>query len=293
MSETSVKLMLVDAMGLAYRSFFAVQGLSTSGGTPTNAVYGFVKTLLHLEKIWAPTHWAVVFDGGPAAARIAVFKDYKAQRPPMPDRLREQLPLIKEFLDKALIPRTVVERIEADDVMASIAARLQGEEPEAEGLLYTGDKDLFQMVNEKLAIVNPQNPERVMGPDEVRAKMGVPPRLVVAFLSLTGDAADNIPGVPGVGAKTAAKLLARYGSLDGLWAGLAEIEPGKLRAALSESRETVERNSALIRLDTNVACPFDWRTAVRTKPAPEELLPFFERLEFKSLVKTFAAPELL
>lgn len=291
--DNAGRLLLVDAMGLAYRSFFAVQGLSASDGTPTNAVFGFIKTLFHLEKVWAPTHWMVIFDSGPAAARIALLPEYKAQRPPMPQALRLQLPLIQEFLDRAGVQRASVENTEADDVMASIAERMRRDSPSAEGLLYTSDKDLFQIVDSRVSVILPSSAEKAMGPDEVRAKMGVPPDLIPALLALTGDASDNIPGVPGIGLKTAAKLLAQYGSWDGLWAEVEKIESEKLRAALKENRALVERNLKLTVLNRHVDCAADWQKAARTKPAPENVLPFFERLEFKSFIKTYATGDLL
>lgn len=274
-------LLLLDGAALAYRAFYAIQNLSTQAGQPTNAVFGFIRMARQLAGRWHPTHWAVVFDAGLPAARMALLPTYKQQREKMPDPLRSQFPLIEEFLQRARIPALRVAGQEADDTMASLAAHAAG----AEALLATSDKDLFQIVSDRIAIVAPTAAGGRMGPAEVHAKMGVPPGRVVELLALTGDAVDNIPGVPGVGPKTAAKLLMEFGSLDGLWSHLDAVAGEKTRAALAAHRADVERNVQLIQLRTDLVERVDWETLRVQPPDVAALQNFFQTLELHSLAR--------
>ena len=280
---TSNTLLLMDGTGLAYRAFFAIRTLATRAGRPTNAVYGFIRMVRQLEAAWQPTHWAVVFDGGTPAARLNLLPAYKAQRAAMPDALRSQFAPIEAFLQGARVPAIRLAAEEADDAMASLAARAR--EGHAEVLLATSDKDMFQLVSEHIAIVPPTASGEKMGPEQIRARTGVPPDRIVEWLALTGDAVDNIPGVPGVGPKTAAKLLDHYGSLAGLWAQLDQLPSGKTRQALAEHRLAVERNLALIQLRTDLIERLDW-DALRRQPADVAALRLtFAELEFHALVR--------
>ncbi|MFC1462679.1 5'-3' exonuclease H3TH domain-containing protein [Verrucomicrobiota bacterium] len=277
----SKNLILVDGMGLLYRAFYAIRDLSTKSGRPTNAVYGFIRMLRQVANVWDATHWVVVFDGGLPEERLELYKDYKAQRAPMPDPLRDQIGDAEEYLDRAGICMLRIEGQEADDVMASLAAWA---EPEAERVLIaTSDKDMYQVVNEKIHVVPGSGKKPAMGPGEVRGKTGVLPGQIVEWLALTGDAVDNIPGVPGVGAKTAAKLLNEYGGLDGIWENLAGIGREKLRRALGENRDTVSRNVEMVTLNRDLECGVDWDALQLRKPDAGRLLPFFEELEFEKM----------
>jgi len=284
-------LMLVDGTAVLYRAFYAIPALATKAGKPTNAVFGFIRMLKQMAAVWSPSHWVVTFDGGRPEERLALQGDYKAQRKPMPDALREQIPLVEEYLDRADIARIRQDRQEADDIMASLAA--QGEPDAEKVLLATGDKDMFQLVSEKVLIVPVAGKNAVttaMGPDEVRAKTGVGPGQIVEWLALTGDSSDNIPGVPGIGEKTAAKLLGQFGSLDGLWRHLEQIDSARVRRALGENRELIARNVEMVRLRSDLDCPLDWdRIAVRP-PDAGRLIPFFEACEFHSLAREAARP---
>ena len=288
---TSKTLLLMDGAALAYRAFYAIQNLSTRAGQPTNALFGFIRMANQLAAQWHPTHRAVVFDAGLPVARMTLLPSYKQQRPPMPDELRSQFPLIEEFLRRAGIPALRVEGEEADDTMASFATLATAEA--AETLLATSDKDLFQLVSDRVAIVSPTATGARMGPAEVLEKMGVPPQGIIELLALTGDTVDNIPGVPGVGPKTAAKLLAGFGSLDGLWAQLASVPGDKTRAALAAHRADVERNVQLIRLRTDLVPRLDWE-ALCVRPVPVAALrDFYLEMELHSLAReldTAAAP---
>jgi DNA polymerase I len=281
-------LLLMDGAAMAYRAFYAIQNLSTNAGQPTNALFGFIRMANQLATQWCPTHRAVVFDAGLPAARMSLLPSYKQQREKMPDPLRSQFPLIEEFLRSAGIPALRVEGEEADDTMASLAMHASADAVDT--LLATSDKDLFQIVTDHVAIVAPTASGGRMGPAEVCAKMGVPPGQIVELLALTGDTVDNIPGVPGVGPKTAAKLLAEFGSLEGLWARLDAVAGEKTRAALAAHRSDVERNVKLIRLRTDLVKRVDW-DALRVQPVDVPTLrAFYQAMELHSLARELDAP---
>jgi DNA polymerase I len=286
------RLLLVDGTGVLYRSFFAIRELSTREGRPTNAVFGFIRVMRQLAQHWQPTHWVVAFDGGAPADRLALLPTYKAQRPPMPDGLREQLPLANEYLDRARIAAVRIEKQEADDVLASIAR--WGEVEGGEVLIATADKDLYQLVSDRIQLIGPADSAAArVGAEQVRAKTGVSPERIVEWLALTGDSVDNIPGVEGLGPKTAAKLLNLYGSLQGIWERLHEVTPERIRERLALARPRVETNLALVRLNDGLACSPGWERMEVRPEDPREVRPFFERLEFGSLVRALDQPTLI
>lgn len=283
-------LLLVDGMAVAYRAFHAIQHLSTRDGRPTNALFGFIKMLRQLQDAWRPTHLAVVFDGGLPASRMALLETYKAQRAEMPDPLRLQLEPINEFLAAARIPQVRIEGEEADDALATLAARARAQEVDV--LMATSDKDLFQSVGERVQIVPPVKDGERMGPRQVQEKTGVPPSLIVPWLALTGDTSDNIPGVPGVGPKTAAKLLQEFGSLEEIWRRIDEVKPERIRVLLIEHRPAVTRNLALVTLREDIAgVPEVDALAIRA-PDLGRLLPLLERYELAGLARTYQEGEL-
>lgn len=285
----TVRLLLVDGTGVAYRAYYAIASLSTRAGRPTNAVFGFIKMMQQLEQVWTPTHWAVVFDGGLPEERMARLPTYKAQRKPMPDPLREQFQPIEQYLERARVPSIRIDAQEADDVMASLAdaARQRG----SEVLMASSDKDLYQLVGERVGIVPPSKAGARIGPPEVVEKTGVPPEKIVEWLALAGDTVDNIPGVPGVGPKTAAKLLAEFGSLEGLWENLARVASAKLREALTAHRDDVARNVELVTLRRDIPVSADWDTMKVRPLEPARLVPFYDEMEFVSLARAMRQAE--
>lgn len=285
------RLLVVDASGLVYRAFFAIPSLRARSGVPTNAVFGFIRMMRQLTDAWQPTHVAVVFDGGPPAERLALLPEYKAQRPPMPDDLRRQFPAVEEYLDCARLCRLRVEEQEADDVMASLAAWAQPEG--AETLIATSDKDLYQIVGGSTWLVTPGSIRDRVDEEAVRARTGVAPGQIVDWLALAGDAVDNIPGVPGVGPKTAARLLNEFGSIEGIWAGLDRIRPERLRGALASAREQVETNRQVARVRRDLDCAPGWERLIRSPESAERLGPFYRKMEFDSLARTLEEPRLL
>ena len=282
-------LLLIDGAAVAYRAFYAIHHLSTRAGQPTNALFGFIRMIRQLEARWHPTHWAVVFDAGLPATRMNLLPTYKQQREKMPDELRCQFPLMEEFLRHARITAIRVEGQEADDTMASLALLARNEQ--AETLLATNDKDMFQIVSGQVAIVAPTAAGGRMGPAEVRAKTGVPPEQIVELLALTGDTADNIPGVPGIGLKTAAKLLEEFGTLEGLWSHLGAVAGEKIRTMLLAHRSDVERNVQLIRLRADLVKQMDW-DALRVQASDTEaLMAFLQKVEFHSMAHELAGAQ--
>jgi len=275
------RIILIDALGMIYRAFYAVAGLATSAGKPTNAVFGFIKMLAQINRVWHPTHELVVFDGGIPEERRKMLAQYKAQRPPMPPQLRAQLPDIEEYLNSAMIKSARIEGKEADDVLASAAASagISG----LETLVATSDKDLMQIVGGHVAMIVPGKIEDKIGPDEIFHKIGVKPSQIVEWLSLVGDSSDNIPGVPGIGAKTAAKLLNEWGSLSEMYNHLDRVKSDKIRGQLETSRPDVFRNIQIITLDKGIKLPFITEDLAVKPPDTERLRSFYARMEFHSL----------
>ncbi|MBI2438701.1 MAG: flap endonuclease [Lentisphaerae bacterium] len=284
------RLLLVDAHCLAYRAFYAVPGLATATGRPTNAVYGFIKTLKQMERLWQPSHKLVVFDGGLPAARLELLSTYKAQRPAMPSALREQLPVIVAWLDAEQTAHVRLEGQEADDVAASVAA--QAAEQGWEVLMASSDKDLLQLVTPLIAVILPGKAQEKLGPAEVFAKLGVRPDQVVDFLALTGDSSDNIPGVPLIGAKTAVKLLQQWQSLANALDHAGLVEPEKVRRTLVEHRELATRNLLLLRLNTNLDSAKTLSDLAARPPDARRLRALYEELEFHTLAKALQEPTL-
>jgi DNA polymerase I len=255
LEEFMDRLLVIDGHAYAYRAFHAIRGLRSPGGQPTNAIYGFVKMLAKMRSATEPTHLIVVWDGGLSAERVAALPEYKAQRPGMPDDLRLQLDGIIAYLNAAGIASFCREGVEADDYIACLARHAV--EASMEVVIASSDKDFMQLVSERIGLLNPNDKSGMIWTDEqVRTKAGVKPAQVVDWLSLTGDSVDNIPGVPGVGPKTAVELLNQFGSVRGLYERLDEVKSEKLRAALRASADVVQRNNDLVRLRDDLPCEF-------------------------------------
>ena len=281
------RLLLVDGHAYAYRAFHAIRELRSPAGHPTNAIYGFVKMLEKMRAAVAPTHWLVVWDGGLSAERLAVLPEYKAQRPDMPAALRSQLDEIVSYLAAAGIAGYRADGIEADDYIATLARRAAAD---WDVVIASSDKDFMQLVSARIGLLNPNDKTGVIwGREQVLAKTGVVPEQVADWLALMGDAVDNIPGVPGVGPKTAAELLKQFGSVADLLARLAEVKSERLRAALQASAAVLARNQQLVRLPA-VPCEFvPDRLAVRTGD-PVALRRLFAGWGFKGLLAALDAP---
>lgn len=284
------RLLLVDGTQLFYRSFFGIKELTTRDGQPSNAVFGFVRGIHQLIEGRCPSHIVVVWDGGIPAARRHLLPEYKAQRPPMPDALRVQYTPIVEFLAAAGIPLIRMDQEEADDILASLA---HWAEPEAgEIIVATCDKDLYQMVSDKTVMVGWGKDDKPAGRLAVFEKTGVYPEQIVDWLALTGDAVDNIDGVEGVGPKTAAKLLAQFGTIEGVFRGIDLVQPERIRERLKVDQQKIDRNLALVKLNTAMNCSPGWEDLMCRPENPVKMRPFYVRMEFHSLIKACDQGEL-
>jgi len=253
--------LLIDGYNLAYRCFFAIPELTRSDGFPTNALHGWVKSLWRLQDQEKPTHTLVFFDLGGAQDRLALHPDYKAQRAEMPEALRAQIAPLKALTRAMGFVEVQREGVESDDLLASqaVAAAALGDEVR----VVSSDKDFAQIVSERIAILLPPpsaNPKlgwRNLDAAGVVEKFGVPPSQIADLLALVGDSADNIPGVGGVGPKTALKWLQAYGSLEGVLAAAAEIEPARFRPVLVTEAERLRMNLRLttLNLSHGLVCP--------------------------------------
>ncbi|HEV2281513.1 MAG TPA: DNA polymerase I [bacterium] len=278
-------LLLVDANGLVYRAFFALPYFTTRDGRPTNAVYGFTTMLLKVLEEQAPTHVAVAFDKPGPTFRHEAFAEYKALRRPMPDDLRPQIALAHRVVEVLELPVFEVTGFEADDVIGTLVRRA-----EADGLdtlIVTGDLDALQLVSPhtKVMMTSRGISDTVIYDEAgVETKLGVTPAQVPDFKSLKGDSTDNIPGVPGVGDKTAARLLAGGVTVEALLAGLNGMSDARLRAKLAEHREQILSSKHIATIATDVALPVDWAALRRHTPDMERVRALFTDLEFRTLL---------
>ena len=277
------RLLIIDGHAYAYRAFHAIRDLRSPAGRPTNAVFGFVKMLAKLRATVEPTHSIVVWDGGLSAERIARLPEYKAQRPGMPDDLKSQLDEIVHYLNAAGVVSFCREGVEADDYIACLARRAA--DAGMTVVIASSDKDFMQLVSARVGLLNSNDKSEMVWTDgQVRAKAGVGPSQIVDWLSLTGDTVDNIPGVPGVGPKTAAELLNQFGSVAALYGRLDEVKSERLRTALRGAADAVRRNCELVRLQDDLPCEFS-PDALAGKPADaDRLRGLYQRWGFKGML---------
>lgn len=246
------KLLIVDGHCYAYRAFFAIRSLNSPTGQATNAIYGFIRMLGKVMAQIHPTHLIVVWDGGLAQERMTLHPEYKAHRPEMPSDLESQLDEIVSYLRAANVYSYLKGGCEADDCIAGITRRAV--EIGWEVVIATSDKDFMQLVSKEVTLLNPSDKTAaLMGVEEVKAKTGVEPTQIVDWLSLVGDAVDNIPGAPGIGPKTAADLLRQFGSIDKLYEGLNRVSE-RVKSTLEKAKDAVMRNQKLVKLDAESGC---------------------------------------
>ncbi len=242
---------LVDAYAHIYRGYHAVQSLKTKEGKPSNAVFALCKFLLSIRKDFQPGFGAFVFDKGAPAERLKIHPEYKANRPGMPDDMRCQIGTIKELISGFGWRIVEKEGYEADDLIASIATSLN----DASVRILTNDKDISQIVDERVTIfaVNSLTKEiEERSIENVIKKFGVRPDQIVDYLAMVGDSSDNIPGLPGVGPKTAGKLLEEFGSIENIYSSLNKLKTDKLKTLFTDNSEKLKRNVSLITLDKNI-----------------------------------------
>ena len=285
-------LYLIDGHGLAYRAYYALtaggtrtNAFQTSSGEPTAGVYGFTSILLRIFQQEHPDYLAVVFDKG-KSFRHKLYQDYKGTRAKMPDDLRGQVERMREIVDAFNIPRLELENYEADDVLGSVA-RWAAEEKGLGVKIITGDKDLLQLVTDRVVVNlagSKLSDAKDFFPDDVVDKLGVPPEKVVDFKALCGDPSDNIPGVKGIGEKTAVKLLTQYGSLESVFEHLDEIT-GRAKSALEGGRESAFLSRELAQIVTDLDIDLDLDQARPDRFNPRAVEDLFRELEFRTLTQ--------
>lgn len=278
---TKETLYLVDGSSYIYRAYYAIRHLSSPSGHPTNAIYGFIQMLLKLLKDYNPQHVAVVFDAGRTTFRTELYPEYKANRAAMPDDLRMQMDPIREVVRAFNIATLELPGYEADDIIGTLAGRFADQGGSV--VVVTGDKDLMQIVTDRITLLDTMKGTE-SGIPQVVERFGVAPELVTDILGLAGDSSDNIPGVPGIGEKTAAKLIQEFGSLDSLL-GRADEVKGKNGEKLREFREQAILSRRLATIERNVPMEFNLEELSAREPDQETLNAFFKKFNFTSLIK--------
>ncbi|MGA2152590.1 MAG: DNA polymerase I, partial [Geobacteraceae bacterium] len=274
-------LYLIDGSSYIYRAYYAIRHLSSPKGFPTNALYGFTQMLLKVLKERSPDHLAVVFDAGRRTFRNEIYPDYKANRSAMPDDLAPQIGPIKEMVRAFNIPALQLEGYEADDIIGTIARDCEGKGLDV--MVVTGDKDLMQCVSDHVRLLDTMK-EKESGVAEVEERFGVGPERVVDILGLAGDSSDNIPGVPGIGEKTAIKLIQEYGSLDSLLERAAEVK-GKNGEKLREFADQARLSRQLATIDCQVPIAYNFADFILSPADNPRLAVLFREYGFTTLMK--------
>ncbi len=287
MSEKKPPLVLVDGSSYLFRAFHALPPLENSKGQATGAIYGVINMLNKLVEEYRPEHMAVVFDAKGKTFRNDLYEEYKAHRPPMPDELRSQIEPLYEIVEALGYPMIIVPGVEADDVIGTYAK--QASEQKIDTLISTGDKDLAQLVNPHVTLINTMN-NLVMDEAGVQEKFDVPPSAIIDYLALMGDTSDNIPGVPKVGPKTAAKWLKQYGTLDNLIAHADEIK-GKVGESLREHLDQLPLSRDLTTIKCDVELEHKIDELNMRPPQLDKLKQMYSDLEFKSWLANLSADD--
>ena len=284
-----MRLLLVDGNYYVYRSFFAIRNLSNSRGEPTNAIYGFVKTLRRMLSDLRPDLGAVVWDDGLPERRTLLQPLYKQQRARMPEQMQPQLKYVHGLTPLLGLQGVRRANTEADDLMASYTEAALGAKMDV--VLATNDKDLFQLVGDgvkvystaKADLASPKDTFVLLGPESVEKKWGISPAGIGEVLSLVGDSVDNIPGVPGLGPKNAALLLRDFGGLESLLEKVEEVKNERMREKLKAAREQILQNREMVKLETDLPLPAPLES-LNIRPRYPELMKALEECEFKSLL---------
>jgi len=280
-SKPNSPFILVDGSSYLFRAFHALPELSNSQGQQTGAIYGVLNMLRKLVDTYQPEYMAVVFDAKGKTFRDELYPQYKAHRPPMPDELSSQVAPLLELVRAAGLPMLQVPGVEADDVIGTLAG--QATEAGWETVISTGDKDLAQLVNEQVSLINTMN-NSCMDEQGVLDKFGVEPGQIIDYLSLVGDSSDNIPGIPKVGPKTAAKWLSQYGSLDELVAHAGDVK-GKVGENLRTNLDQLPLSKELATIRCDLELGLELRDLSVKPPEVDSQRNWFERLEFKNWLR--------
>lgn len=273
---------LIDGNSYAYRAYYAIRGLTTSKGFPTNAIYGFINMLLKIIREKKPDGIAVSFDSPLPTERHRIFEEYKAHRPETPRELVEQMPYIRKIIAAFNIKIFEVPGYEADDLIGTVAKSIASEGVDI--FIVTGDKDMLQLVDSGIKIYDPMK-DKILDEEYIKERYGVGPERITEFMALTGDAVDNIPGIKGIGEKTAKELLSSFRSLEELLSNTYVINKEKLRKLISENADMVRLSQRLATIDTSVPLSIDMEEFRLREPDWPSLLSLFREFEFGSLMK--------
>jgi len=279
---SSPEIYIIDGSAYIYRAYHAVRPLSNSSGLPTHAIYGFATMLRKLINEKNPAYLAVAFDSRGPVFRHELYHQYKANRPPMPDDLAPQIPYIQSLIEAYNILSLKQVGLEADDLIASSVKHLTAQGCRV--VIVSGDKDLLQLVSDKVTLWDPMN-DRIMNEEEVEKKYGVPRSALLDYFALVGDSSDNVPGVPGVGPKTAQKLISQHNSLDGLYGAVDQLKPSKMTEKIIANKEMAYLSRQLIRLNEDAEVPVEVEQYRKPKPADDKLRALYAELEFHTLLK--------
>ena len=283
------KFILVDGQGLLYRAFYALPQLTTTYGQVVNAAYGFTMILIRLLEEEKPEYMVITFDTPVPTFRHKEFKEYKAHRKKMPDELISQIPLIREIIDNYNIATCSKEGYEADDVIGTLAK--EAEKRNCDTIIVTGDKDAFQLISPHTKImttIKGVTEVKIYDEEGIRKKYGVDPKKIVDILALKGDSSDNIPGVPGIGEKTAVALIKEFGSVENILSNTDNISKKSLREKIKKYKDQIKISKMLATIIREVPIKYDFDSFKVKQPNYEELWKIFKKLEFKNLLKKTA-----
>lgn len=273
---------LVDGSNYLFRAYYAIRDLSNSKGFPTNAVFGFTNMLVKLLREYNPTYIAVAFDRKGPTFRHEAFMDYKAQRKPIPEALIPQIPIIKEIVRGLGIQTVEKEGFEADDLIGTLAVRWADEGGRV--VIVTGDKDMLQLVTDRIVVIDTMK-DKCYDVSAVRERFGVEPRQVAHILALTGDASDNIPGVPGIGPKNAERLIQEFGTVEHLLDSIDKVKNARAKVNLRQYADQARMSLELVRIRTDVDVPVDLEELARRDKDLAVLFPIFRELEFSTFLQ--------
>lgn len=278
------KLYVLDASGYLYRAYFAIKQMTNSKGDSTNALFGFIRSVLKLRKDFNPDYLVAIFDGpNNALKRKEIYPEYKGHRAEMPGDLLYQMDWARQFCELAGIPSLSIPDVEADDTMGAIAK--WGEGRGSEVFLCTSDKDMCQLVSSKVFILNTHKENLILGIPQVEAQFGVPPSKIIDYLAIMGDSSDNVPGIPGFGPKTASELLKSFGSLDYLLDHPYEVPGKKKQDTLVEHKEKALMSRRLVTIDLDVPIPHEIDFYKLSLPQLSNLKAFYSSMDFHTLTR--------
>ncbi len=278
------KVYLIDGTAYIHRAYHAVRSLSTSKGFPSNAIFGFTRMLIKLIDDKSPDYAAMFFDSKGPTFRHKIYTDYKANRPPMADDMAVQIPYIKAVTDGFNFPIFELSEYEADDLIGTVAQKAASQGFDV--IMVTGDKDFMQLITDKIIIWDPMKDE-LIDKDSVFKKHGLAPQQMLDMLGLAGDSADNIPGVPGIGPKTAISLLQTYSSMEGIYEQVDQIKAAKQREKLIANKDQAFMSKVLATINTHAPIDIDLAAMRLTEPDNAKLAQLFKELEFRQLQKAY------